>query len=676
MQREVIIDGGRMYRQEHFRYRGPGMVSANNSSRLLMDYKAEHPEKYREILEYIFGKDAAGITHLKLEMGSDINSSSGTEPAVKRYSDEDADVSRGAGFMLAADAKKINPELTLDMLFWSEPRWVSDAGDVYAARYRWYRETLDAAYKTYGLVFDYVSVVRNERAYDAEWIKYFAKRLKAEKDGPYDYSAIKIVAGEEVCTWNIAGQMLCDSELMDAIDVVGSHYTSFADENAKKLALEYGKELWFSEASSPMAYSKGISRFEEGKGLGGINGVLDVATRFISMFACGYMTLCEYQPVVSAYYDGVCYCHKSFIDACDPWSGYYSLESGFYMNLHFSRFFKKGWRFIEGANFGDGKAGGDGHAIVDAVYSYMTAADGVSGDYSVAVANTTDKPLEYCFKVKKLKKADSPVFLWESKGSDGPCYDEYYFKKKAAIKPVYKDGYHEYSITVAPYSLVTLSTLNAEEKEYAAPDENERKALPLPYYDDFRYEEYPKEYLPGRGFAPRFMTDQGGAFEVVREDGGNVLMQKILPESKAEEWGATPEPTTNFGDDRWFNYSVSADIRLDENSGSDNYAGVGLRYILAADGESGYAFRLYGDGSWQLRRNGTEIAKGRYENYDAKQYTRLKLSAVNDMLAAWINGEMQFERQEEGGYICCAGRAALYSAYANNRFARMLAEPA
>ncbi len=57
-----------------------------------------------------------------------------------RTEDEKADVTRGAAYQLAADAKKINPDLTLDMLWWSEPKWVSDASDVYAARYKWYKK--------------------------------------------------------------------------------------------------------------------------------------------------------------------------------------------------------------------------------------------------------------------------------------------------------------------------------------------------------------------------------------------------------------------------------------------------------------------------------------------------------------------------------------------------------
>lgn len=104
--REIIIDGAKMNTKKNMLYRGAGMVSANNSSRLLLDYKAENPQSYDRVLEYIFGDSGIGVNHLKIEMGSDINSSSGTEPAVKRFTDEKPDVTRGAGYQLAADAKK------------------------------------------------------------------------------------------------------------------------------------------------------------------------------------------------------------------------------------------------------------------------------------------------------------------------------------------------------------------------------------------------------------------------------------------------------------------------------------------------------------------------------------------------------------------------------------------
>ena len=50
----------------------------------------------------------------KLELGADINSTSGTEPSVKRSADEPADVTRGAGFILAADAVQRSDDFLLE----------------------------------------------------------------------------------------------------------------------------------------------------------------------------------------------------------------------------------------------------------------------------------------------------------------------------------------------------------------------------------------------------------------------------------------------------------------------------------------------------------------------------------------------------------------------------------
>ncbi len=664
--REVVIDGSRLNTAENMLYRGNGMVSGNNSSRLLLDYKAENPEAYWEIMNYLFGEEGVRIEHLKLEMGSDINSSSGTEPAVKRTEDETANAARGAGYQLAADAKTINPDLTLDMLWWSEPKWVSSAEDVYAARYKWYKETLDAAFDAYGLEFNYVSATQNERSNDPDWIKYLSAALKAEKNGRYDYSKIKLVAGDEVCTWQIADLMMKDEELRDAVDVIGSHYTSWSSENAQTLARDYGKELWFSEASSPMCFAEGVSGID-GSGLGGINGMLDIANRFITMYSGGGMTLCEYQPAVAAYYDGVTYCHKQLILANEPWSGAYKLDSGFYMSLHFSQFIKRGWAFVDGACFGDGTAGGDGHAIVDATYSYMTAADPETGDYSTVITNTTDKPITYSFTVKDLSAAGKPVQVWETRGPDGGAYDENYFRHLTAITPEEKDGAYTYSYEVAPGALVTLSTLEVTEREYT---ERVSSRLSLPYYDDFEYSGYAEDYLASRGGAPRYTTDEGGAFEVVNVDGNNVLVQQITPEIKANEWGYTPEPTTNLGDDRWFNYSVSAKIKL-----AGGYAGIGLRYSLADAGRSGYWLKVGTDGGWQLGANKETLESGSLADFDASEWHSLKLEAVDDTVKAFADGqELCTHTAAAGSDLMSAGRAALYSSYDKNSFDELAVE--
>lgn len=668
--REIIINAAAMNTKENMLYRGAGMVSANNSSRLLLDYKAENPEAYQRILEYIFGSEGVGVNHLKLEMGADINSSSGTEPCVMRSADENADVTRGAGYQLAADAKRINPDLTLDMLWWSEPRWISDAKDVYAARYKWFKNTLDAAYETYGLKFDYVSAVQNERSADPEWVKYLSAHLKSETDCLYDYSAIKIVGGEEVCTWGFADRMYEDEELMNAVDVVGSHYTSSSTPAAQQLAEKYGKELWFSEGCSPMNYAQG----RQGAELSGLNGTLDIACRIVGMYPNGKMTLYEYQPAVAAYYDGACYCQKQLISACDPWSGYFLLDSGFYMSLHFSQFIKKGWAFVDGACFSDGKAGGDGHAIVDAVYCYMTAADPESGDYSTVIVNSTDKPIDYSFRVSGLEKAATAVSVWETRGPDKGRFDENYFKKTAEISPEEIGGEYTFSVCLKPYSIVTVSTLMPPRTEYNA--DSERTVLALPFTDDFEYNSFPADYLRSRGSAPRYTTDQGGAFEVEKTESGNMLVQQITAGQKANEWGWTPDPVTCLGDDRWYNYSVSVNVMFESTAEpAKNYVGAGLRYILACNGASGYWLRLYEDGSWSLLANSTEMQRGKIAGFDPCVTHNLKITAENNVITAHVDRACAAEYVCTSEALIGAGRAALYSSYNRNSFGSLLVEP-
>jgi len=674
--KKVVIDGSTASLGENTRWRGFGMVSANNTSRLLLDYKAQHPDRYEELLNYMFGKDGLAISHLKLELGSDVNSSSGTEPCVMRYEDEYPDVTRGAGFQLAADAKKINPELTLDLLWWSEPRWVTDSSDDMAARYKWYRDTLVAAYEKYGIRFDYVSVNRNERAVDPSWIVYISHALKNEKDAPYDFSAIRIVASDEDNSWATAKKMLEDRNLLNAVDVVGSHYTSHSTPQMKELIKCHGKEAWFSEACSPMAYAKGTYRFDgTGSGLAGIGGILDIANRIITMYPEGGMTLHEFQPVVSAYYDGATFYHKQLIVANEPWSGYYLLDSGYSMALHFSQFFNKGWTFIDSACAGDGVKGGDGHAIVDAVFSYMTASDPDSGDYSVVITNTTSESIIYEFEVKNIAKASATLEVWETRGPSGGSFDENYFVKTATLIPSEEGDSYTYSLTLKPYSMVTLSTLHKERPCCISPDMTQaQRVMKLPYYDDFSYAEQGEGFLASRGGAPLYTTDQGGAFEVVSDGDRNILMQKITEELKAVEWGYTPKPVTCFGDDRWFNYSVSCKVKLAQGDSSEIYAGCGLRYNLGAAGMSGWWLSVSADGNYSVYKNDKFIHGG---NVQLQEWNSLKIQAVNNIISVWVNDSVFSEMCADvpGIPMQAAGRAALYSSFHCNCFADVAVEP-
>lgn len=104
----ITVDGNdiRANNVNGLTYKGFGLLSANSTSDLLMDYKAQNPEAYAELLQYLFGGKYPIMTHVKLEMGNDRNNSTGSEASTKRSRYEKANVLRNPGWQLAADAQK------------------------------------------------------------------------------------------------------------------------------------------------------------------------------------------------------------------------------------------------------------------------------------------------------------------------------------------------------------------------------------------------------------------------------------------------------------------------------------------------------------------------------------------------------------------------------------------
>ena len=670
--KDIIVDKQKINELASYTYDGLGIIGANNSSRLLLDYKSENPEAYWEILNYAFGKDGMNLSLLKIEMGADVDSSSGTEPAVKRSIDEIADVTRGANYQLAADAKTINPDLQIDMLYWGIPSWVAEAEDKYDALYRWYKETIDALYDTYGIKVDYITVTQNEKLIDNDWIKYCSQRLKAEIDERYDYNSIKIVAGEAVGGFGIAQSMIKDIELMNAVDIVTAHYTSWISDSAETVQKNNDKRVWFSEGSSPMNAGNETYLYDGNySGLSGLNGTLDIATRITQAMAEG-MTMYEFQPAISSYYSGVTYYPKQLITANEPWCGSYTLDPGFYMVLHFSQFIQPGWKYIDEACFGDGVAGGDGHAIVDSTFNYITCVDPETEDYSSVIVNNSNETIAYTFYIKSLATSDAAAYIWETRGpgSENGNYKDNYFKKLGYVIPEHKGPYgYSYTVVVKPYSIITVSTLDVQESVYSD-KEDSSSILSLPYTDDFEYKGYSEGFLESRGMAPRYTTDQDGAFEVESVNGSNVLMQKITYDIKPVGWGGLSDPITNLGDDRWSNYSVSIMAHFtDEKAENDktNYVGLGARYILANRKQSGYWIKLSEDGTCEIMKNNLSVASTKIYALDITEWHKIQISVYRNNIDGYIDDELVISYVDDGAVII-SGRASIYSNLQNNYF--------
>lgn len=672
----VTIDGNTINTDDGTVYRGLGVVTGNNSSRLLMDYKTENPDAYWEIMNLLFKPDyGAGLTHVKIEFGTDVNSSSGTEPSIMRSVDEEADVTRGAGFMFAADALSINPDITVDLLRWGEPKWVADAFEEsteagHAARYKWYKAAIDKAYKTYGIKFTHISADANEAdRIDTEWIICFADALEKETDECYDYGSIKIVASDEVGTWKISKEMMENEELRNAVDILGEHYNTWADKNAKTLNKEYGKEIWYTEGVA----STNIARLavnSNGSGINGTNGALDVCNRIINGYYNGRMTMYEYQPAVAAYYSGAKYFPKSLLNAQTPWSGYYEADCGIWTSAHFTMFMKNGWRYVDSACYGDGK---EAHAISETTNNYMTVTDTETGDYTIVICNDSEEQRNYTFTLENMTKADAPIYVWETRGPDErQAYDANYFKHIGTYKPCE----NRFSIEVKPYSIVTITTLDKTADTSVYNCKYEDIPLNINYSDDF---EYSDEFLSARGYAPLYTTDYGGAFEVDTVDGNKVLMQKINMDNKPTDWRfrGTPNPITSLGDDRWSNYNAEINFKLVDDS-DRNYISFGVRYLLAEldtnNAENGYSLKVMPSGTWSLRKNNRSVADGVIDDFDSTSWHTVKITANGKNITAYLDGNELTTYYDESGYAN-SGRIMIGSGLYNNLFDNLNVTP-
>jgi hypothetical protein len=506
---QIVVDGNdvRADNVNGLTYKGLGLLSCNSTSNLLMDYKAEHPDRYWQLVRVLFGGKNPLINHVKIEMGSDTNTSTGSDPATMRTADELADASRSPGFQLAADAKTVNPRLKVSILRWVMPQWVQtewNKGTGTDEMYKWYKETILDAYQKYGYMVDYVNPDTNETTKpDISFVKWYKNALANDTefaDARYGltsrqrqavakaYHAIKIVASDENTTKNIGPAMLTDTELFGMVDAVGYHYTTEdrldgAPDSATyrpytKLATGdnargQDKEVWYSEGVGSFGWTDFRVANTEGPGgastgIGGVQSALDLANRSVKSYANSKRTHYIFQPAIGAFYEGAQYSHKELVSARDPWSGSIHYDAAVYVMQHFTQFAKTGWendtntagiwRTVPEASY-SGVSGTENVDGSNGAPSYMTLADPRKRDFSTIAVNDSDRTKSYRIKAENMDLgADPTMEVWETRAADpGEAYDAN-FKHLAAQLTPDGDGYYTY--TVKPRSIVTFTTLD------------------------------------------------------------------------------------------------------------------------------------------------------------------------------------------------------------------------
>lgn len=652
-------------------YKGFGLLSANSTSDLLMDYKAQNPEAYAKLLQYLFGGEHPIMTHVKLEMGNDRNNSTGTEASTKRSRNEMTNILRNPGWQLAADAKKINPDIKVSILRWNAPEWVSSIEDVY----KWYKAAILAAYRQYGYMVDYINPNVNEgwnKNTDVNNTKKFAAWIASENEKTIEddtaralFQKIKLIVSDEATgiSADIAATMKKDGAFYHAVDVVGYHYTPVDDRNngMKWLADIADKEVWNSEAQA--VFSNSAFRPSnnvkdpsvEGTGLGGTGSALEMGNTFIKGFVQSRRTHVVYQPAIGSFYEGGQFSFKELVSARDPWSGWIHYDAGLLVLAHLSKFAMTGWEnedntagiwravpeasktTASGNNPVNGRKGGE---------NYMTLAAPSKDAFSSLIMNDSEYPMSYKINVKNMKLSqDQKLYVWETRAADDGSFNENYMKCLGGVQAE-EDG--SYTVQVKPYSVVTVTTLDVEkDPEYTQklPVEGERTVLDtdetgdhqdtgkgILYADDFEYTNKTVDTLDGKGgltgekedyiqsrggddgAMARYTNTINGAFETYKTPDGNRVLRQQLDQTEngvGKSWN-DGDAVTLLGDFRWCNYTASVDV-LFENDADKSYGSVAIRQTGGSqklEESAGYTLRVGADGAWKLYRKGTEVMSG------------------------------------------------------------------
>jgi O-glycosyl hydrolase len=227
---------------------GVGAISSS-SSLLLYDY----PKRERDqILDYLFKPNyGASLQILKVEIGSDTNSTTSSEPDHMR-TPNDLNCHRGIEWWLMKQALARNPKIKLYGLMWGAPGWFK--GGLWSDDHVRYLETWLGCAKENGLHIDYLGGA-NERYHPAPQASFFVALHKALAT---TYPDIKIVATDEHIPpdyWRVATQIKTDPSYRAAVNILGEHdvchwRSRYKHCDASQDALTSGKPLWNNEQSS------------------------------------------------------------------------------------------------------------------------------------------------------------------------------------------------------------------------------------------------------------------------------------------------------------------------------------------------------------------------------------------------------------------------------------------
>jgi len=582
------------------RFDGIGAVSGGGATSVLLK---DYPEPQRsQVLDLLFKpKFGASMSAFFVEVPGDGNSTQGSEPS-HMHTRDDVNFYRGYEWWLMAEAKKRNPDLSLDGCAWSCPAWVGngnfwsqDMADYYAA---WIKGLKSA----HGLDLDAIGC-RNEKGVSEDFIKMLHTTLAAN-----GFSKVRVHGFDnwQKDKFDWVAHLATDPQLRAAVGAVGNHTMANTPTPpaARQLLEQLNIPIWNTEEH---VYKQGfdceislVQAFNE-------NFLRSGVTKIVNWYLVASVYPIEPYPETPA-----------LLIARSPWSGNFSVREVLWGYAHYGQFSQIGWQYLNDAC---GQLGGGG--------TFVTLKSPGS-DYSVIVETKAATAVQNV--TFKLSGGLSPgkLCVWRSNATAQ-------FVRQADITPV--DG--TFTVALAPSSIYSISTTTGQQKGTFA-DIPAAKDFPFPYYENFESYAQPAQW----GWLPHYTADIDGVFEIAdRPDQTGKCLRQVIGQH-AQSWAPEWMPYTILGDEKWKDYEVSADVYLDNGGwagvmGRVNHTGTGYGCV-----PKGYYLRLAVDGSCALfaatqERNadaGKQLATGQAANVAGRQWHNVKLQFSGTTITGFVDG--------------------------------------
>jgi len=607
------------------RFDGIGAVSGGGATSVLLK---DYPEPQRsQVLDLLFKpKFGASMSALLVEVPGDANATQGAEPS-HMHSRDDLNFSRGYEWWLMREAKKRNPDLSLDACAWGCPGWVGNGNFWSQDMCDYYVKWIQGLKSVYGLDLDAIGC-RNEKGVNED----FAKKFRATLDA----SGLQNVKIHGFDNWdktkfNWVRHMTNDLVLRNAVAILSNHTMTYipTPPDVQQLAEGWNKPIWNTEEH---VYKKGF----------------DCEISLVQAFNENYLNS-GVTKIVNWYLVGSVYPMESYSEdpaamiANSPWSGNYHTREALWGYAHYGQFSKIGWQYLNGAC---GRLTNGG--------TFVTLKS-PGKDYSVIIETKGAQLLQNVTFNISGGLSTGKLCVWRSNSKEQ-------FVQQDSITPVV-DNLADGTFTVAlePDSIYSISTTTGQQKGSFDNIPAEQK-FPFPYYETFDEYSLPQQF----GYLPHYTADIADIFEIAdRPDKTGKCLRQVISE-KPQSWAPEWMPYTIIGDDNWNDYEVSADIYLDDGG----WAGVMGRVNNVGDGygcaPKGYYLKLAADGSCTLivingkagaeelgdaehqeavraasnsdDKGEKQVVAGTAKKFDASQWHNLKLQFSGTAIKGFVDG--------------------------------------